>query len=269
MIAGPPAFVRTATRSPAGNGHEFKALATANSSSIEPARSTPHWARKVDTVRLDHQDGFLATNSLGGFGEIARIAERLEIHADDAGLVIVLPVLEEIVTGDVGLVSDRGELGQADAESSRFVENRHTKGSRLADETDGSSTCRRRSERCIHRYTWIGIDDPHAIGSDHAYSSVPDLVSQLKLELGALRAGFGKTGGDHDKPLDTGGDALVHDGHDDTAGHDDDGEINRVRYGSDRRIGLERVNRCCLRVDGKDSALKLRDNQIVEQREAD
>ncbi len=50
MIAGPPALVTIATRSPAGSGQRSRARAVSNSSSIVSARSTPHWSRKAVTV---------------------------------------------------------------------------------------------------------------------------------------------------------------------------------------------------------------------------
>src|SRR5947199_6545683 len=50
MIAGPPALVTIAARSPAGSGQRTRARATSNSSSMVLARSTPHWSRKAETV---------------------------------------------------------------------------------------------------------------------------------------------------------------------------------------------------------------------------
>ena len=50
MIAGPPALLTIATRSPAGSGQRSRARATSNSSSMVLARSTPHWSRKAETV---------------------------------------------------------------------------------------------------------------------------------------------------------------------------------------------------------------------------
>ena len=44
--------------------------------------------------------------------ELARVAERLEIHQDEVGARVVLPPLEEVVRGDIGLVADRHEGGE-------------------------------------------------------------------------------------------------------------------------------------------------------------
>ena len=49
-IAGPPALVRTATRSPGGNGWRASSPATSNISPTVSARSTPASANSASTV---------------------------------------------------------------------------------------------------------------------------------------------------------------------------------------------------------------------------
>ena len=165
---------------------------------------------------LDDQDGLLAADPLGDFGEVAGVAERLEIHADDAGLVVVFPVFEQVVAGDVGLVADRGELGEADAEVRRGVEDGHAERSGLADEADRAAARRRRCEGRVHRHAaGSALMTPMQFGADHAHARPADLVAQLALESGTLGSGLGEAGGDNDEALDAGGDALVDDRQDD------------------------------------------------------
>ena len=46
--------------------------------------------------------------------ELARVPERLEVEQDHVGRVVVLPVLEQVVRRDVGLVADRDERREAE-----------------------------------------------------------------------------------------------------------------------------------------------------------
>src|SRR5690606_31177461 len=60
---------------------------------------------------LDQQDRLLAADPAGDAGELARVAERLQVQGDDVGVRVVLPVFEQVVAAHVGLVADRDEHG--------------------------------------------------------------------------------------------------------------------------------------------------------------
>jgi len=112
MMPGPPALVTMPTRRPAGRGWRDRARAGveevldgvgAQYAAVLEDRGDGHvgagqragvaggGARALGgAAGLDHQDRLLARDALGELGEAARIAERLEVHRDDAGGRIVL-----------------------------------------------------------------------------------------------------------------------------------------------------------------------------------
>ena len=63
---------------------------------------------------LHREDRLLARDAPGELRELAWVPERLQVESDDCRRRIVLPVLEEVVRRDVGLVPDRDERRQAD-----------------------------------------------------------------------------------------------------------------------------------------------------------
>ena len=68
---------------------------------------------------LDHDDRLAARHAPGELGEAARVAERLEVHGDHPGGVVVLPAHEEVIARHVGPVPHRHELGEPDASGRR------------------------------------------------------------------------------------------------------------------------------------------------------
>ena len=158
MIAGPPALVTIATRSPAGSGQRSRARATSNSSSMVLARSTPHWSRKAETVTsapamapvwlvaarapslvrpdLTIRIGFLRPTRLAisvkrrGLPNDSRYMAMTRVAGSSSQYSM------QVVAGDVGLVAHRDELGEADPEVGGDVQDRHPERPRLADEPD-------------------------------------------------------------------------------------------------------------------------------------
>jgi hypothetical protein len=218
---------------------------------------------------LDHQDRLLARHPLGDLGEAPRVAEGLQVHADDAGLGIVLPVLQEVVARDVGLVAHGDELGEADAQVLGHVQDRHPEGAGLADEADGPGPGRGRREGGVQADLGGGVDHPHAVGTDHADARGAHDVAQLALPLGALLADLGKARGDDDQPFYSFGHALLDHPEHEVPGDEDDGEVDRVRDRLDVGVALQRVDRPGLRVDRIDGAGELVDDQVVQQAEAE
>ena len=69
-------------------------------------------------------------------GELARVAERLEVQADDVRAVVVGPELHEVVAGHVGAVPGGDELRDADAPPPDRREQRDGQRRRLAEQPD-------------------------------------------------------------------------------------------------------------------------------------
>src|SRR5688572_24866749 len=82
-------------------------------------------------TRLDRDDWLGAADAPGNFAELLWIPEALEIEQDDARVRVVVPVLEQIVAGDVGLVAYRNEAGDADAEPPGVVQDGQPEGATL------------------------------------------------------------------------------------------------------------------------------------------
>ena len=123
---------------PRGTGWLASAAAWTNISSSVETRSTPHCsssesvamssptiepvcddggprARPAVRPALTVMIGFLRVTRRASWREAARIAERLEVHQDRLDVVVVLPVLEQVVARDVGLVAHRDEHRDAEA----------------------------------------------------------------------------------------------------------------------------------------------------------
>ena len=68
--------------------------------------------------------------------ELAGVAERLEVEQDELGAGVLLPVLEEVVTGQIRLVPHRDERGQAHAEAAGRADDRDPEPAALRHEAD-------------------------------------------------------------------------------------------------------------------------------------
>ena len=64
---------------------------------------------------LHREDGLRSRDTAGERPESSRIAEGLEVEQHHLRCGVVLPPLEQVVRGDVSLVPDRDERGQAEA----------------------------------------------------------------------------------------------------------------------------------------------------------
>ena len=104
-MPSPPAFVSTATRRPRGSGWRESSAATSSSSSSVSARRTPVWRKSASTAAsepasaavcelaarapgrgvaaLHREDRLRACDPPGDTGELAWVAERLEVEQDE------------------------------------------------------------------------------------------------------------------------------------------------------------------------------------------
>src|SRR5436190_1100494 len=64
---------------------------------------------------LDRHDGLAGGHLAGDRAEAARVAEGLEVEQDDVGGVVALPVAQEVVARQVGLVAERHERREPNA----------------------------------------------------------------------------------------------------------------------------------------------------------
>ena len=193
-IPGPPALVSTATRSPRGSGWRASTPATSNISPTVSARITPACANSASTVdvrggeqragvrrggalagrraaALDGDDRLVLRDPPRDPPELARVAERLEVEQDHVGVGVLLPVLQEVVAGEVGLVADRDERREADAARRRLVDRGDPERAALRREGDAARACGSPGANVAFSETGvIGVGDAEAVRADEAHA---------------------------------------------------------------------------------------------------
>ncbi len=119
---------------------------------------------------LDRDDGLGAAESPGEPGELARVAERLQVEQHDVGGGVGLPVLQQVVAGDVGAVARRDERGQAQAPSGGVGEDGRAEGAGLAEEARAASCRQLRGEARVEPDLGVEVEDTERVRADHAHA---------------------------------------------------------------------------------------------------
>src|SRR4029078_1973003 len=107
---------------------------------------------------------FLPWEAPGAAADLAGVPERLEVEQDQVGRGVVLPELEQVVRGDVGLVADRHEGGQAKPARGSALEHRQAQRSALRGEADVPGWEGVRREGRVQ--TGAGEEEAQAVGAD-------------------------------------------------------------------------------------------------------
>ena len=135
---------------------------------------------------LHRQHRLLAGESARDARELARVAERLDVEQDEVGVRVVLPPLEQVVRGDVGLVADRDEGREPEPARLGALEQREAECARLRGEPDPA---RREGARREGRVQADGRGrDAEAVRADEPRSVRADEGEQLLLALDRPRA---------------------------------------------------------------------------------
>ena len=217
----------------------------------------------------DRDDRLAAGDAAGDAGELARVADRLEVEQHDLGGVVLLPVLQEVVARHVGAVAGADERREAEAAVVDLLEDRRAEGSRLAEEARPAARGHHRREGRVERHGRVGVDDAERVGADQPQPVGARQPDEPALPQPALLAGLGEARGDHDEAVDALGRAVEddvvhrlgrhgHDGHVDVAGDLRDGGVRRQ---AGHRVGA--------RVDGVDPSGEVAHHQVAHQRPAD
>ena len=193
--------------------------ATSTSSSSVSARITPAWLEeRLDRRRPSRRArpcasrrraapavvrppfiariGFLRATRRARRAELARVAERLEVEQDQIGRRVVLPVLEQVVRGDVGLVADRDEGREAEPARGRLLEQREPERAALRGEADvagGEGVRARRSRSAPGRRTKM----PRQFGPISRAPCARTRASSCSWRRMPSMPGLGEAGGDH------------------------------------------------------------------------
>ena len=139
----------------------------------------------------DGEDGHGAADPAGGPGELARVAERLQVEHGQPGLVVALPPEQHVVAGHVELVADRGERGDADAEPGQVVDQGEAEAAGLHDQAGHAGPGRAGGEGGVQAEA--GHGHPEAVRADQAHV----VAAADREEFGAVR--WVQPGGDHDQ----------------------------------------------------------------------
>ncbi len=115
------------------------------------------------------EDRLRARDAPGDPGELLRVPERLEVEQDQVGLVVLLPVLEQVVRRDVGLVADRHEARKPETAGVGLLEERQAERTALRREGDPprrQRATRKRRVQARHRRgdaQAVGADEPRTV----------------------------------------------------------------------------------------------------------
>ena len=262
-IPSPPPFVSTATRGPSGSGWRESRTATSESSwSVSASDHAGLAEHGLDRGRragqgggvraggalacaraaaLHREDRLLAGDPPRDAPELARVAERLEVEKDEIGVRVVLPVLEQVVRGDVRLVADRDERREAETARRRLLEQREPERSALRGEADvARREVVRREGRVQPR---PGGEDPEAVRADQPGAVRAHPASSCSWRRMPSMPVSAKPGGDHAE----GARPLRHRrlglGEDRVAGDAEHGQVDDVGDVGDRGVGLHAGDR--------------------------
>lgn len=151
---------------------------------------------------LDDDDRLDGGGAAGEPGELPGVADRLQVEEDDVGPGVVVPVLEEVVAGDVGAIAGRDERGEPGAAAVQSCEQGDPDGAGLGEEPDPPGGRHLGGEGGVEADLGGGVDDPEGVGADDPHPVRAGLPHELALPLPAGGPALGVTGGEDDQPLD-------------------------------------------------------------------
>ena len=216
---------------------------------------------------LHGEDRLLAGHPTRDPAEPPRVAERLEVERDEAGLGILLPVLEEVVGRDVGLVADRDERREAETALGCLLEEGEAERSALGGEANRAGRQRAGAERRVQR--WGCNRDPEAIGPDEPPTVRADGCEEPLLSLAALVSDLGEACRDHAEGADSRAEGGLGGIDDVRRRQADDGEVDGLGELVDRGVGAHSCDRLAASVHGIRRALVVAGEDVPEQDPAD
>ena len=166
------------------------------------------------------QDGHAGTDPAGRPGELARVAERLDVQHGELGDAVLFPPHQHVVAGDVELVAHRREGGDADAEPGQLIHQGDAQAAGLHDQPGGAGLRVPVGERGVQ--TDGGHGHAEAVRADQPHA-VPTARRQQ------VRAGGGvEPGRDHHQGPHAALAALLRDVQDRRGRDRDHGQVSRL-----------------------------------------
>ena len=162
-----------------------------------------------------------------GFAERRGVPDGLAVHGDDARGRMIHQEIDQIGHADHGLVAGCRREAQADIEAAGNVHQLRGGGPALRDQANGAVPQRQLGRYRGQRLAIRDIRESQAVGTEKAHSGGARHGRDLILQGGAVRAGFGESGGEDHRGLDTRGDHIAHGFADRGDRHDDVGRVDR------------------------------------------
>ena len=181
-------------------------------------------------------------------GELARVAERLQVQQHDVRGRVGLPVLQHVVARQVRAVARGDERRQAQPALGGRGEERDAERAGLAEEADPAG--RRQSSGRAWRSAGPAASvfaTPSAFGPTTRIPCARASATSRRWALTPSGPASANPALTHDERLDALGQAGVHDVVDPGRGHRDHGEVDVVRDVGDRRVGAHAAHRAGLR----------------------
>ena len=213
---------------------------------------------------LHRDDRLVPPDAAGDLGEAARVAEALHVHQDHRRAWVVLPVFDQVVGRDVGLVAHGDEAGQTEIQLLRKIEHRETKRAALAREGDRSGGWIDGGEGAVQSDGRVGVQHAHAVRPDEARAGGAQLIAQSFLLLPSFFAGFAEPRADHHNRRHPSRDAVVNRRFDGGRWNGNDREIDVRRNVEQARIGAYPLHNVGGRIDREYAALESAGQQVVE-----
>lgn len=183
--------------------------------------------------RFERDDGFVAADSPRDVGEPSGVAERFHVQQDDGCGAIALPILQEVVHGDISFVADADEGRKPEVQSPRSGEQGQPQGAALRGHRNRAGEGKCGGEGGVESDRRVGIQDAEAVRPDHPHTMLPYLLQQLCLQATSFLSDFGESGGDDHQRADSGRGAVVYHGKNGFFRHGNDDEIGRFRQGAE------------------------------------
>ena len=180
------------------------------------------------TARFHGNDRFRPADAARDPCKPAWISEGFQVEQNDARRIIDFPVLKQVVARDIRFIPNADECRDTQPAFHCKRQNRQSQGTALRRHCDVARRWKYRRKRCVELNSRIGVQESHAIGTDHPHSVAPNSFEKLLLKYTAGFVCFGETGCDHNNRLDAARGAVIHNSQDVIAGNRHDCEIDRL-----------------------------------------
>ncbi|OSY54145.1 hypothetical protein BG846_00191 [Streptomyces fradiae ATCC 10745 = DSM 40063] len=181
---------------------------------------------------LDDDDRLDGGRAAGQPGELAGVADGLQVQQDHVRGGVLVPVLEDVVAGDVGPVARRDERRHARTAPVQPRQQGDADGAGLGEQADAPGGRQLRGEGGVEPYALRGVDHAEGVGADDAHPVRAGLPHQGTLALPPLGAALRVPGRQDDEAAHAVL-AAVRDGvRDVLGGHGDDGQVDGLAAAS-------------------------------------